>query len=753
MRSIRLPYPFQTARIPVNLCRYPGFRDRRPGAFALVQSPPDRRKITSQGAPKWRRRARVSGILVAASRADRAQVRHLVATRQWHAAEPDPARFRSFTARRAAAKAPVAARAIQGDTTDLQAVGFLTSGAAIHRAVGYVEVNVAGRFEAGSGFLVSPDLFLTNQHVIPDLDAAHGAQVTFDREMDELWHPRPTTTFRLDPERFALLSGEEDLDYALIAIGERQSGAATLAELSHLVLSNRPDRHVLGMNVNIIQHPGGLPKMIAVRNNILDYRTERTLLYETDTDHGSSGSPVLNDMWELVALHHYGEPFLEHTDDQGRPIPTAVNEGVRISAIYDDLTARLPTLSPAARALLQTALDYDRAPAVPDDGPALSPPHPSATRTATTLATRGAAMADPTAGQELRIVLPLEISVRVGGASAPTLVAASLAAPATRSLTRGAESLRIDKDYGNRGGYAPGFIDGFEIPLPEPGAALAAQVAPLRAGEPAAEQGELKYEHFSVKLNKAKRVALFTATNIDGPSYLTIDRTTGRVKEGAEGETWYSDPRVSASFFLDQSFYDAWSTYFDRGHLTRRTDPTWGEPQEAERANADTYHFTNCSPQHFRFNESATFWQGAERYVLEKGVLAADTRPRLVVFQGPIYADAIDRWAADVQIPSAFFKVIVWKGPDGLKAVGLVVDQLALLDEKRMAVARPGNAAADVKQWRVAIPEIEKRTGLDFGDLVRNADTIRDPDQPAVGEAQILIGSIEGILPPSQTVA
>ena len=63
------------------------------------------------------------------------------------------------------------------------------------------------------------------------------------------------------------------------------------------MLSNRPDKHVLGMNVNIIQHPQGLPKMIAIRNNLLDYRTPRTLLYETDTDHGSSGAPVLSDSW------------------------------------------------------------------------------------------------------------------------------------------------------------------------------------------------------------------------------------------------------------------------------------------------------------------------------------------------------------------------------------------------------------------------------------------------------------------------
>ena len=81
--------------------------------------------------------------------------------------------------------------------------------------------------------------------------------------------------------------------------------------------------------------------MIAIRNNILEYRTDQTLLYETDTDQGSSGSPVFSDNWELVALHHYGEPYLQKMDDQGRAIPTNVNEGVRISAIYDDLTKRL----------------------------------------------------------------------------------------------------------------------------------------------------------------------------------------------------------------------------------------------------------------------------------------------------------------------------------------------------------------------------------------------------------------------------
>ena len=110
-----------------------------------------------------------------------------------------------------------------GDTNDLQASWFLPAGAQARRAVGYVEASDAGRSDAGSGFLVSPTLFLTNRHVLADEHAAHGAQVTFDREFDDTGRFRPTTVYRLDPGRFALFSNEDELDYALVAVGERIS--------------------------------------------------------------------------------------------------------------------------------------------------------------------------------------------------------------------------------------------------------------------------------------------------------------------------------------------------------------------------------------------------------------------------------------------------------------------------------------------------------------------------------------------------
>jgi endonuclease G len=691
--------------------------------------------------------------LVEQSREERQRVRHLVATRRWRQAEPDRDRMARFSERKLVRMAvPAGAEAIVGSTMDLQGASFLAEGAQIRRAVAYVEVNAPTFSQAGTGFMVSPQLFLTNRHVIPDANAARGTQITFDREMDELGRPRATTTFLLDPERFALFSKEEELDYALVAVGRLNVGTGQIADFAYCILSDRPDKHVIGMNVNIIQHPRAWPKMIAVRNNLLEYRTDRTLLYETDTDHGSSGSPVFNDDWDLIALHHWGEPFLEHSDEQGHALPTTINEGVRISAIYHDLEGKLAGLTADQQALLREALSFDKQQTAGTDEHVLSGPRPRP-HGSESLGTseKGMTMAGPDQN-ELRVTIPIEVVVRIGASGATAAVGAPVAAPTlapARALIRAAEAVQVDQDYSNRHGFIRDFIPGAALDLPTPKPALAKQVAPLRAEEPAAEAGELKYVHFSLKMHKTKRIAVFTATNIDGETYLAIDRGTGQAAEAAEGDRWFKDPRISASFFLDQTFYAAWSQYFDRGHLTRRTDPTWGDADEAERANADTFHFTNCSPQHFRFNQTTRYWQGAERYVLENGLLHGESKKRICVYQGPIFDDGIDHWADDVQIPSSFFKVIVWRGANGLKSVGLIVDQLALLSETRKNLGQPHEVPGiDVSQWRVGIKTIEDRTQLDFGAAIRDADTIRRPDQPTVGEeAQVRVASFADLLP------
>lgn len=685
--------------------------------------------------------------VVAGSATDRARVRALVRSGQWTQAETDRDRLARYIGRHVVTTTPPGAEAIQGGTNELQAVRFLTSGAAIRRAVGYVEVTTATESLSGTGFLVSPRLFLANCHVIANGAAARGAVVTFDRELDDQGQPRPTTTFLLDPDRCALFSDEDHLDYALVALGERTTGTASPADLGYIALLDRDDKHAIGMPVNIIQHPRAWPKMVALRNNFLVYRTSETLLYETDTDEGSSGSPVLNDDWEVVALHHWGSPHRELSDGDGQTLPTNVNEGIRISVICADLRAVLAgaNLTASQRELVSEALSYSSTKLSTKPGHVLGPPH-ARLETGPTAATQQEGSSSVPEANEVRLTLPLEITVRLGTTPLATKPASTEPAP-VRVLQRQSEAVTIDLNYDNRSGYDEAFIAGHVVALPSiADAALAKQVAVLRAGVPNAASGALDYEHFTVKLNKSKRVAIFTATNIDGPTYLNVDRQTGRVAD-SEGDRWFIDTRVSASFFLGQDFYTGWSNLFDRGHLTRRSDPTWGPAATAERANADTFHFTNCSPQHWRFNESAKYWQGVERYVLENGLLENDNEKRLCVLQGPVFDDTIDRWADDVQIPSSFWKIVVWKGSQGLKSVGLVVDQLAIIDIQRQGGSPPQALPfVDVSHWRVPIATIEKRTGLSFGDEVRNGDTIHQPDQPAVGgEAAIRIDSFKDI--------
>ena len=221
---------------------------------------------------------------------------------------------------------------------------------------------------------------------------------------------------------------------------------------------------------------------------------------------------------------------------------------------------------------------------------------------------------------EAKIVLPIEITFRIGtpaGASLPLSkgLPERTLAPVPRIL---AEAKRIDRDYSNRNGFDPRFVPGLDIDLAKAVGPIKGEIAALLKPAEGRVPGELAYQNFSVVMHRVHRVAILTATNIDGATYISIDRKTGEPAEkqpGAEGDTWYKHPRINESITLTNDFYGEWSHIFDRGHLTRRNDPTWGP--DANRANLDPFHFTNCSPQHWKFDELIEFWQGVERYVLE----------------------------------------------------------------------------------------------------------------------------------------
>ncbi len=661
--------------------------------------------------------------LVNASRDARVQVADLIKAGQWLVADADAARCAAFEHRMKRG----GAEAHRGETVDFLPTPFLDQGAWIGRAVGRIVVSWGGATDFGTGVLVAPGVVLTNQHVVRSAQSAGAATIEFDFEDDRRPTRRTSSVYLLDPAQGYVASPElGGLDYALVAIGKRVSGPAAMADLPTCPLMDSDDRHLVGMPVNIIQHPGGRHRVVALRANRLLHRATRALLYETDTEPGSSGAPVFNDHWEMVALHHYGEPLL--AIEAGVTLTNAsLNEGIRVSAIVSDLRERRNAAaakgeSPALVAMADRVLAHgtQAVSAVPFKQ---LRPRPSSMDSESMPVLIAAPLSKESFMSEVRLVLPegvseMTLTLRFGPTDPPSQRAlfqqdaqATVPAP-RRELQVRSESRRVDRDYASRGGFDEEFLDAMPINLATVIAPKRAKVAPLIEGD----DGILRYQHFSVVMHRSRRLAMLTATNIDGATYLSIDRKTGEITPLiAEGETWYTDPRIANEYLVTQEWYSGWSIYFDRGHLTRRNDPTWGHEDDALRAERDTFHFTNCTPQHWRFNQSARHWQGIERYVLEHGL--HKSRAALSVLQGPIFSQG-DLLADDVLVPNQFWKLLAWRGSDDQpRAVAFVASQQELLSEERGSKLPSSNDAHDVGEFQIAVSELSAITGLDFAAL------------------------------------
>lgn len=130
-----------------------------------------------------------------------------------------------------------------------------------------------------------------------------------------------------DPD--SLFKNNEALDYAVVKIKGN-------AGMKWGCLKLKPIDVKVNDKVNIIQHPAGGPKQIAMNDNEVKYVDETVVQYITDTLPGSSGSPVFNDNWQVIALHHSGGSIPE-------PSTNSIhfrNEGIRIGAVIKDI----PTL-------------------------------------------------------------------------------------------------------------------------------------------------------------------------------------------------------------------------------------------------------------------------------------------------------------------------------------------------------------------------------------------------------------------------
>lgn len=187
------------------------------------------------------------------------------------------------------------------NTADFLGVRYLEGGVAASRSVGRVNIREAsGRLIGyGTGSLVSPHLLLTNHHVLPDAETAASSSIEFNFQEGLDGRPLASKVIPLDPS--TLFSNDEELDFALVAVDANPS---ELTPFGFNPLIAAEGKTIVGDFVTIIQHPQGRMKEVALRENRIVDVLDLYLHYETDTEPGSSGSPVFNDQWELIALHH-----------------------------------------------------------------------------------------------------------------------------------------------------------------------------------------------------------------------------------------------------------------------------------------------------------------------------------------------------------------------------------------------------------------------------------------------------------------
>ena len=225
-------------------------------------------------------------------------------------------------------------RIVHGD--DMLPFYVLELGAQLGRAVCKIAFDDE---RDGTGFLIGPSLLVTNNHVLPDPARAREARCIFDFQLNLERKPQEIVTYRLDPDAlFVTSTVRGGLDYTFVRIDPAAGRRYPPISISRGSFTSL-DREC----ANIIQHPQGRMKRVAMRNNRILSDTGLAIRYQADADGGSSGSPVFNSDWQLIALHHAGCTL---SDDSIRAlqekypdivIADSLNEGVKFSAIAADL--------------------------------------------------------------------------------------------------------------------------------------------------------------------------------------------------------------------------------------------------------------------------------------------------------------------------------------------------------------------------------------------------------------------------------
>ncbi len=571
-----------------------------------------------------------------------------------------------------------------------------------------------------TGFMVSPNLLLTNWHVFKNVQAAKESELHFFYEYNVNGHPLTPVIFTLDTTHFF---NDENLDYCFVGVRPMDmTNKVSLQSIGYLYLDKALGK-IGDVNVerlNIIHHPQGDLKQISIRENTFVGINDTKIFYETDTAQGSSGSPVFNDQWQVVGLHHKSIAKMSadnknYLDKDNKIIPIVndtidvtkiiwlKNEGIRISVILKHLFEKNPTnsiINSISIAPPSENLFFH----VHDDIQQIENKN-----------------INMTTNNQITINIPtdalsteqtIDISISQKKINIPD-VAITQKTSTTESNELVLELAKIDRekamDFTLCKGYDPDFL-GVKILLPQPKKIIEKQIAFLKN-----KKIELKYFKYSVLFNAVTKMPLISAVNVEGDIEKRLDNSK-------RSDTWLRDVRIPIEYHLTDKFYEG--SHFDKGHMSRFEDANWDTTEEKALRNGEyTCFYTNACPQVVKLNRGAGLWGKLEKLILEKGVKKeAGILAKISVFNGPIFNEEKDRVFRGVTIPMEFFKVIVWlNDAKKIRATAFKLSQETIVDvisfDESMVI---DDEAIDIdkdiafKEYQISIKKLSRLTKIDF---------------------------------------
>ena len=605
-------------------------------------------------------------------------------------------------------------------TMNLLPVNYFELGMLKSKSVGRIQYRdlTVGKVALATGFLISPKLVMTNHHVFEAKENFADPIIEFDYEYGIDGKEKKRITFNLNPNKFFI--ADKDLDVAVIGVDEIDiTGKIGIETRGYLVLNEALGKIGKGDFASIIQHPEGKPKMIGLRENkILDIKQPIFITYTTDTTIGSSGAAVMNDQFQIIALHSAGvgkrNAKGEYVDKDGVPIPKdengkvdgalivwESNRGTRVSSIMEFLRTDAYTKShPFVLDLFS--------PTYSDAKQLAFLSHPSNTETAKPAENRIIEAPRPAVSpSNIHIVISLD-------GKAPIVATPATAAGLPAVAEAFEKKFEDGMDFSQCDGFDEYFLgQNMHTPIPKLSAKLKAKVAHYLDNP---NRYVLKYHHFSSIQHAVRRQPIIAAININGLK--RYEELTGRT------DKWYRDNRIDYDVQLNDDFYKY--SGFDKGHLCRREDAEWGSPMSfAELAANMTCSYANASPQVPTLNRGkygyTGKWGRLEIEILEKGVAASGEKERkIVVFNGPIFKDD-DPVFKGVQIPLHFYKVVVWRDADkNPRTTAFLLHQDRLVQDIEFELAYDQVFVHS----QCSIAYLEQLTDLTFTN-VRNWDTYK----------------------------